>query len=161
MSTPHKCPICLGVGLVAKGFYNSITTGTFIIPTTQEPCRTCAGKGIVWEPEEKITCMESAMHPELLEKLLKAATGEREQDEAEEVGDADKETKHLFFHFKDFASDKENPKFQIIDRSLDCYAGEIRKCVHTNKLSAFFLEEVAWHHDCLKEVVGFLHKLKG
>ena len=64
--TPHCCPICWGKGLVAFGFYTFIPPpGNFTTVTsysspeikpntttsifTTELCRTCSGKGIVWE----------------------------------------------------------------------------------------------------------------
>lgn len=51
--TPHKCPVCDGRGNVPFGFYEAgwtghYTTGTKPIPV--EDCRTCNGKGVLWEP---------------------------------------------------------------------------------------------------------------
>lgn len=48
-STPHRCPVCNGSGLVPNGFYNH--TGVYNYETTNtspETCRTCMGLGIVW-----------------------------------------------------------------------------------------------------------------
>ena len=41
------CPICLGRGFVAQGFYQS-TTSTWISNSTgTETCRSCSGKGYI------------------------------------------------------------------------------------------------------------------
>ncbi len=48
----YKCPVCEGRGLVAEGFYNigsNVYQSTSTNPTTT--CRTCNGKGIVWDAE--------------------------------------------------------------------------------------------------------------
>lgn len=46
---PHLCPVCVGRGLVQRGFYN---VGNVYDTTdaTPEVCKTCGGNGIVWEP---------------------------------------------------------------------------------------------------------------
>ena len=44
MNIPHKCPVCEGTGKVPFNFYND-TTGTGMM----EPCRSCDGKGILWD----------------------------------------------------------------------------------------------------------------
>lgn len=43
---PYRCPVCNGKGIVPVGFYSTgaVSTNT----ATDEPCRTCHGKGIVW-----------------------------------------------------------------------------------------------------------------
>jgi len=47
----HICPICSGRGKVIKGFYDNVqidsTTSASLLAT--ELCRTCGGKGIVWD----------------------------------------------------------------------------------------------------------------
>jgi hypothetical protein len=43
------CPVCLGNGLVANGFYKQIG-GTWETTGTQpETCRSCKGTGVVWK----------------------------------------------------------------------------------------------------------------
>ena len=56
MSTqPYKCPVCLGTGGVAEGFYSS-TSGVWSSTGTQiELCRSCFGSGIVWRTHEEST----------------------------------------------------------------------------------------------------------
>lgn len=41
--TPFVCPVCRGTRSVLAGFY-----GPPAMTTTQEPCRSCDGSGIVW-----------------------------------------------------------------------------------------------------------------
>jgi hypothetical protein len=49
--TPHRCPVCHGNGQVAKGFYGQ-TAGQWTTNSVgADPCRSCAGTGVVWEPE--------------------------------------------------------------------------------------------------------------
>lgn len=45
--TPHRCPICNGTKIVMAGFYDS-TSGFSTSNTSDEPCRQCAGTGIIW-----------------------------------------------------------------------------------------------------------------
>ena len=48
---PHICPVCKGNGLVPNGFYAQ-TSGVWSSTSTEsEKCRTCNGKGIVWEED--------------------------------------------------------------------------------------------------------------
>lgn|SRR4030067_1939916 len=50
MSTPHMCVICFGKGKVIKGFYDNMQdTSTSASLLETELCRTCGGKGIVWD----------------------------------------------------------------------------------------------------------------
>ena len=58
MKIPFKCPICNGVGLVAGGFYNSVS-GTSISDVTTEQCRQCNGTGIIWSEDE----FDLSIHP--------------------------------------------------------------------------------------------------
>ncbi len=51
--TPHKCPVCNGNGKVASGFYNQTSGHWSTVDSTPETCRSCNGKGIVWEPESE------------------------------------------------------------------------------------------------------------
>lgn len=44
MATPNKCPICKGCGKVGFNFYKD-ADGIGI----SEKCRTCEGKGIIWD----------------------------------------------------------------------------------------------------------------
>jgi len=47
MSTPHRCPVCGGKGMVPAGFYQTNPYGS-IGNTDPETCRACDG-GIVWD----------------------------------------------------------------------------------------------------------------
>ena len=49
---PFQCPVCLGVGSVAPGFYSRVNVAEWPSSSTSatETCRSCDGKGIVWEP---------------------------------------------------------------------------------------------------------------
>ena len=42
MTTPHRCPVCNGSGLVYGTLYHG--------PVEQVPCRSCNGTGVVWSP---------------------------------------------------------------------------------------------------------------
>lgn len=46
--TPHRCPVCDGVGMKPPGFYDLLPCST--TSASPEQCRTCYGRGIVWEP---------------------------------------------------------------------------------------------------------------
>ena len=46
MATPHRCPVCNGVGKVPAGFYSMGIASTTSMPET---CRSCNGTGIIWE----------------------------------------------------------------------------------------------------------------
>lgn len=48
---PHRCPVCLGRGLMPRGFYDT-DMGARNSAVGDEPCRTCLGKGLIWELEE-------------------------------------------------------------------------------------------------------------
>lgn len=55
MKKPYKCPICEGCGIVPGGFY-SVAYGQiegYVSSTTQEKCRTCEGRGIVYVSYER------------------------------------------------------------------------------------------------------------
>jgi len=54
MSTPHRCPICNGNGLVPNGFYNQTSGMWCTTDTAPECCKSCNGKGIVWELDSSI-----------------------------------------------------------------------------------------------------------
>lgn len=43
----QRCPICDGRGIVQGGFYNSLG-GSVLSTNVTEPCRTCAGAGIIY-----------------------------------------------------------------------------------------------------------------
>lgn len=46
---PHRCPVCEGRCAVPAGFYSGLNQ----LPTTvpeREPCRSCAGTGVIWSP---------------------------------------------------------------------------------------------------------------
>jgi len=48
---PYRCPVCSGTGVVPYGFYNQ-TSGTWTgSGTGTEPCRSCAGTGIIYGEE--------------------------------------------------------------------------------------------------------------
>jgi hypothetical protein len=42
---PYRCPICGGRGFVPVGFYATLTYTTSV---TTDPCRSCAGDGVLW-----------------------------------------------------------------------------------------------------------------
>ena len=44
----HKCPVCEGKGQVPAGFYY-LNTSPSVINTSPETCRSCGGKGIIFE----------------------------------------------------------------------------------------------------------------
>lgn len=51
---PHRCPVCYGTGYVPAGFY--LHPGGYPYSTSSvapEPCQSCGGCGVLWEPEEK------------------------------------------------------------------------------------------------------------
>lgn len=45
MSTPHRCPVCVGTGKTIKYKYGCT------MQYTEEKCHGCSGTGIVWEPK--------------------------------------------------------------------------------------------------------------
>lgn len=45
-STPYRCPVCEGRGIVPLFFYN--LTGTAGTTAENQQCRTCGGRGILW-----------------------------------------------------------------------------------------------------------------
>jgi len=56
MSTPHRCPVCEGTGLVPVGFYRAIGTPDYTTSNAApEQCRSCGGQGIVWADEASIS----------------------------------------------------------------------------------------------------------
>jgi Ribonuclease G/E len=57
---PYLCPVCRGCGNVPGGFYNC-TYGhitEWVSASAMEQCRSCKGKGIIWESESSIVVME-------------------------------------------------------------------------------------------------------
>jgi DnaJ-class molecular chaperone len=44
--TPHKCPVCDGLGWATIAPQNG---GTNI--GEREPCHACSGKGVIWAPD--------------------------------------------------------------------------------------------------------------
>lgn len=44
---PFRCPVCGGRGIVPNGFYMIYADTTN--SSTAEPCRTCNGRGVIWE----------------------------------------------------------------------------------------------------------------
>jgi len=48
MATPHRCPVCNGVGTVPPGFYEGNHSGTSI-STQRATCKACGGSGLVWD----------------------------------------------------------------------------------------------------------------
>lgn len=53
---PHQCPVCFGVGNVPGGFYLRVgVTEWSSTSCAPEPCRSCGGSGIVWEPDHVCT----------------------------------------------------------------------------------------------------------
>ena len=47
--TPHKCPVCNGVGQVSGGYFDRAgDKETWASGHTMEPCRRCNGTGIMW-----------------------------------------------------------------------------------------------------------------
>lgn len=44
---PHTCPVCKGKGQVPLGFYSG--NGHALSNSTMEKCRSCQGRGIVWQ----------------------------------------------------------------------------------------------------------------
>lgn len=75
---PYKCPVCNGNGQVPGGFY--LGTGEELTSDTSfEECRSCVGKGIVWESD----CLKYELGREILEpkkekKEFKLTTTENE-----------------------------------------------------------------------------------
>lgn len=55
MSTPHKCPVCEGKGIVPNGFYLSLNTDYMSSNAAAEQCRACTGTGIVYVPHPLMT----------------------------------------------------------------------------------------------------------
>ncbi len=49
--TPFKCPVCNGNGLVPNGFYSNTSGMWSGSSAVTEECRSCNGKGIVWNIE--------------------------------------------------------------------------------------------------------------
>lgn len=47
---PFTCPVCLGNGLVAIGFYNQVGGAWVTSGIQPETCRSCKGSGVVWRP---------------------------------------------------------------------------------------------------------------
>ena len=47
---PYRCPVCGGSGIVPNGFYNQTTGNWTTTDATPDVCRSCSGRGIVWEP---------------------------------------------------------------------------------------------------------------
>jgi hypothetical protein len=45
---PYCCPVCLGNGMVANGFYNQVGGLWSTSDATPEKCRSCNGTGVVW-----------------------------------------------------------------------------------------------------------------
>jgi len=58
MSTPYRCPVCWGKGLVPPGFYSQRGAEEVSYPTTSsassEACRSCGGSGVVWSLPDEI-----------------------------------------------------------------------------------------------------------
>ena len=54
MSEWQECPLCLGVGIVAGGYFYSFLRagdyGNWASGNTFEQCRICEGKGIIARP---------------------------------------------------------------------------------------------------------------
>jgi len=48
---PHRCPVCGGNGLVDAGYYlrSGQSSTTVTGSTNPETCRSCQGKGVLWE----------------------------------------------------------------------------------------------------------------
>lgn len=69
MAQAQRCPVCLGKGIVAPGFYvtpgRTWTSGS----SAPESCRSCAGKGYivisdpVWEPLKNRSTSVTAEQP--------------------------------------------------------------------------------------------------
>lgn len=56
MSTPHKCPVCEGSGLIAETTEGGRNTHSV-------DCHACEGKGIVWSPSNTRGSLDSeGMH---------------------------------------------------------------------------------------------------
>jgi hypothetical protein len=47
-TSPYKCPVCGGNGLVPNGFYSQTGGKWWSTSTTPETCKSCSGTGIVW-----------------------------------------------------------------------------------------------------------------
>lgn len=56
--TPHRCPVCGGRGTVPGSLYTGLTGAT---GTTWVMCRTCRGRGIVWEPAQESMVTDSEL----------------------------------------------------------------------------------------------------
>lgn len=46
---PHTCPVCLGRGRVAEGFYAPVHETSRSTGAGTEACRACRGAGVIWE----------------------------------------------------------------------------------------------------------------
>lgn len=46
--TPHRCPVCAGIGSVPKGFYNVHNYVQDLGLSAMQKCLSCHGSGIVW-----------------------------------------------------------------------------------------------------------------
>lgn len=49
----YKCPVCDGKGVVPSGFYNVCGQNWYSFNTKPETCRSCNGKGIINEDNDK------------------------------------------------------------------------------------------------------------
>jgi len=49
MTTPYKCPICGGSGKVPFNFYKDRPSTSSTISINYEECRSCGGKGVIWD----------------------------------------------------------------------------------------------------------------
>jgi len=50
MTRPHVCPVCHGMGLVVGGFYSM--AGSPMLNLPPQMCRTCEGKGVIFQDDE-------------------------------------------------------------------------------------------------------------
>lgn len=56
--TPHRCPVCLGSGIVDESIYTRLPT------TTTAPCRSCGGTGVLWSRSWDEVCPPPVVVPQ-------------------------------------------------------------------------------------------------
>lgn len=55
------CPVCMGKGVVPNGFYTAVGVAEYTTTSlTPETCRSCDGKGIVFDPAPQVAMVSPA-----------------------------------------------------------------------------------------------------